>query len=452
MRRGSGDSRRRRSDGRGHGWTSGSADGRAGDVLQEHRPADDAVAWGHPPAEAPPTARTIRTSRTEPTEPDRRATYELVAFVLAVLAGLAVFTWLGDGALAPPPLEPSSWSAWAADREPVLVALALGRLLVLALLWYVVGATALTALATLARSARLLRVAEIISVPAVHRVVRAGLGAGLAVSVVTSSMASPSQVLSVADAIAATADATTVEDAEGAEDARPTPLLLAERALAQPDRAAETDVDADARMDADAATGPGPAAAGEEPAEADADVVTRSGTDRETPRRLHPARPAPFQPEVDGRIAVSVAPDDDPADAPRHAPSDADAASNGREGAEGSARVDSGGDAVVRGGGEGPARTGAAVAAPAGGRAGAPARGSEVAHDREVTVEVGDSFWRVAERVVAAHGDTPPTDAEVTRYWQRLIEHNRDRLTDPDEPDLLYPGQVLVLPELEVRS
>ena len=31
----------------------------------------------------------------------------------------------------------------------------------------------------------------------------------------------------------------------------------------------------------------------------------------------------------------------------------------------------------------------------------------------------------------------PPTDAEVVPYWRTLVERNRDRLADPDDPDLV---------------
>jgi hypothetical protein len=34
----------------------------------------------------------------------------------------------------------------------------------------------------------------------------------------------------------------------------------------------------------------------------------------------------------------------------------------------------------------------------------------------------------------------------VSRYWQRLIAANRHDLIDPDNPDLLVPGQRLVVP------
>jgi nucleoid-associated protein YgaU len=52
------------------------------------------------------------------------------------------------------------------------------------------------------------------------------------------------------------------------------------------------------------------------------------------------------------------------------------------------------------------------------------------------TVEPGDHLWSVAERVVGPDGD-------VAAYWRRLLEAN----PLPD-PDLIFPGQTLVLPSL----
>jgi nucleoid-associated protein YgaU len=60
-------------------------------------------------------------------------------------------------------------------------------------------------------------------------------------------------------------------------------------------------------------------------------------------------------------------------------------------------------------------------------------------------VAPGDSFWSIAEDVVADTVGRPPSDGEVTRYWRTLVDRNRDRLVSGD-PDLLHPGQVLALP------
>lgn len=65
----------------------------------------------------------------------------------------------------------------------------------------------------------------------------------------------------------------------------------------------------------------------------------------------------------------------------------------------------------------------------------------------EWRIEPGDHLWRVAEETVAEVRGT--TDlADVTSYWLALIETNRSTLVDPDNPDLVYPGQRFVLPPM----
>ena len=62
------------------------------------------------------------------------------------------------------------------------------------------------------------------------------------------------------------------------------------------------------------------------------------------------------------------------------------------------------------------------------------------------TVRRDQHFWGVAERVLADAWQRPPSPAQVHGYWRRLVEANRARLRDPDRPDRLFPGQVLVVP------
>ncbi len=65
----------------------------------------------------------------------------------------------------------------------------------------------------------------------------------------------------------------------------------------------------------------------------------------------------------------------------------------------------------------------------------------------EWEVSSGDHLWSVAERVLEEAG-APGADADVARYWLHLIEANVERLADPANPDLIFPGQVLALPSL----
>ncbi len=64
----------------------------------------------------------------------------------------------------------------------------------------------------------------------------------------------------------------------------------------------------------------------------------------------------------------------------------------------------------------------------------------------EVVVQAGDSFWRLAERHEAERLGRSPTEAEVGACWQVLVAVNRPRLVVPEDADLLFPGQVLIVP------
>jgi hypothetical protein len=63
-----------------------------------------------------------------------------------------------------------------------------------------------------------------------------------------------------------------------------------------------------------------------------------------------------------------------------------------------------------------------------------------------ITVQPGESFWSIAEDLVALRLGHRPTDEDVIGPWLDLIERNVDVLADPGEPDLLLPGAVLRLP------
>lgn len=62
----------------------------------------------------------------------------------------------------------------------------------------------------------------------------------------------------------------------------------------------------------------------------------------------------------------------------------------------------------------------------------------------EWVVEPGDSFWSIAEDVVADRLGRPGSEPEVAAYWGRLVEANRSSLASGD-PDLIYPGERMLL-------
>lgn len=64
--------------------------------------------------------------------------------------------------------------------------------------------------------------------------------------------------------------------------------------------------------------------------------------------------------------------------------------------------------------------------------------------------EAGDSLWSIAqEHLEDELGEHDLSDETVAAYWRILIEANTDRLSDPQNPDLILPGQQFVLPPLQ---
>ena len=58
----------------------------------------------------------------------------------------------------------------------------------------------------------------------------------------------------------------------------------------------------------------------------------------------------------------------------------------------------------------------------------------------------GDHLWRVAE-ADAARAGAGSDEAGVRAHWLAIIDLNRDRLPDPANPDLVYVGMEVLLPD-----
>jgi nucleoid-associated protein YgaU len=72
---------------------------------------------------------------------------------------------------------------------------------------------------------------------------------------------------------------------------------------------------------------------------------------------------------------------------------------------------------------------------------------AERRQSRAVTyvVERGDSLWRIAAFVLRSGGDADPTNADIARFWPAIYAANRDLIGD--DPNLIFPGQQLLIPE-----
>ncbi|HEX6597188.1 MAG TPA: hypothetical protein VF045_09645 [Acidimicrobiales bacterium] len=62
------------------------------------------------------------------------------------------------------------------------------------------------------------------------------------------------------------------------------------------------------------------------------------------------------------------------------------------------------------------------------------------------TVVPGESFWSIAEDVLAQAWGRAPTDAEIVPYWRTLIDANRAELADRANEHLIFPGQIFAVP------
>jgi hypothetical protein len=298
-----------------------------------------------------------------------RSWLPLLGWLGSLTAGIVLFTALGGGALEAPPLgQPSAWGDWAAARDPFVAVVAVLRLVVLALAWYLVAVTTVGLVARLTRAARLVRVADALSVPLVRQLLQGALGLTLAAGVVASSSGAVPAAAGRTDG-AAVGTATAVASAE--------------------DR--------------------GPDAGG-------VSMVALDAADADGARMV--ALDARGADGADGARMVAL--------------DDADAADTG----DGARMVALDDRTTARMVGLGPPGAGGAET-------------EEVAPEvGEHEVVAGEHLWSIAADHLAAHLDRAPTEAEITPHWQRLVEENRDRLANPDDPDLIFPGQRLVLPDL----
>lgn len=104
-----------------------------------------------------------------------------VAWLLGLVSAGVALRLAATGDVAGPPLGSlDGLAAWADEREPAASAIALVRMTAELAVWYLLAVSALHAVASLLRAAGGHRLADAIATPGVRRLVRAGLGLGLA--------------------------------------------------------------------------------------------------------------------------------------------------------------------------------------------------------------------------------------------------------------------------------
>ena len=60
-----------------------------------------------------------------------------------------------------------------------------------------------------------------------------------------------------------------------------------------------------------------------------------------------------------------------------------------------------------------------------------------------VTVVKGDHLWKISAR----HLESEAPDAAIAPYWRTVIDVNTPTLRSGD-PDLIYPGEVIEMPDV----
>jgi len=67
-------------------------------------------------------------------------------------------------------------------------------------------------------------------------------------------------------------------------------------------------------------------------------------------------------------------------------------------------------------------------------------------HGDTYVVRAGDSLWRIAERTLVARNGDSVTSADIAQFWPVVYQANRALIGA--DPNLIFPGQTLQLPEV----
>jgi hypothetical protein len=354
------------------------------------------------------------------------------------LAAAGALLWAAGAALpGPGAFDGAGLAEWIED-EPVVAAFGALRLIGLALVAWVAlsSAGAVVVHATkLGRRTTLRRTADRLCLPAVRRLVHGAVGAGFSVAVLThgapvGAVVGPAPVVSEADG----GPTTSVPDERAVLVALVDPSTSGTPATSTPGTSTPGTSTTSSTTTTPATTRDvaGPTDLGAETAElwalADLDDAHRrptappTGEDDTTTTAAAPAA-ATTGPPATRAATPSAAPPTSSASDPR---------SSGAPGAPPGARVLE--------------RALLVALDPAPTPPPPPDVASGPHHEATWIVGRGEHLWHVSETTLERHLGTPPSDAAVAAYLEQLVDANRDRLAVPDDPDLVFTGQELLLP------
>ncbi|CAN5242752.1 hypothetical protein BH20ACT3_BH20ACT3_08300 [soil metagenome] len=137
---------------------------------------------------------------------------------LLVVAAIAGLHLLGHGALAAPPLDSlDAVRTWALARDPVTVAMAVARLLALAVAYHLVATTVLAALGRLFGRDALVRWADAATLPLFRSVVGRLAGLGISLSAAVAAPVPPAQANPTGSATLVAIDASGISPGDRSE-------------------------------------------------------------------------------------------------------------------------------------------------------------------------------------------------------------------------------------------
>ncbi len=314
-----------------------------------------------------------------------RGAVALIAWATLLVVAIGALRAVGSGGLAPPPLRGgmAALRAWAEQRDAATMMMAGIRLVAVGLAWYMLCTSVVATAARLTRRASLVRLSDAVTLPVVRRL--AGGAASLILATAPLGVAGPALAQAVTPGVAS-------QGGTGGERAAaigtpgiaggPPPTMWR-----LPDAGTPT-------------TDPVPAGGGQ--------PVPPEATDP-----LGAASP-PVLRSLDGGPSPNGSPENVPQrSAPPMVP------------------------------------TTALPVEPTPPSQTAPP--SQAAQDqpgppKTWTIERGDHLWHVADAVLERAWARAPTPSEIDSYWRVLVAANRHSLADPNNADLVFPGQVMTVP------